>query len=150
MPGTRTIRIAECTAVRGSSLCRPPGLCLRIIHPRLPVLWPRLRSLSFHYYQDPRADPLIGIIIAGAVIYIVSSSMKEVTYVRARWLGHQLHVEINLTVSDDISVKAGHEIAKDDPRQLMQRQLMHCLDHLSGATIHVDPLGISGEEHHRS
>jgi divalent metal cation (Fe/Co/Zn/Cd) transporter len=42
-------------------------------------------------------------------------------------------------------MKAGHEIAKD-----VHHQLMHRLGYLSGATIHVDPLGISGEEHHRS
>lgn len=121
----------------------------------------------------PWADPLIGIIIAGAIIFVAWRSMKEVFYrlidgvdpeivdevradagriagvkevtdVRARWLGHQLHVEINLAVSDDISVKAGHEIARD-----VQHQLIHRFDYLSGATIHVDPSGTSREEHHR-
>ena len=69
--------------------------------------------------------------------------MKEVTNVRVRWLGHQLHAEIDLAVSDDLTLKEGHEIAKE-----VQHQLIHHLSYLSGATIHVDPLKASGEEHH--
>ena len=120
----------------------------------------------------PWADPFIGVIITFAILGIVWSSVKvvfcrlidgvdprvvdevkeaashvagvkEVTNVRVRWLGHQLHAEINLAVSDDLSVKDGHEIAKE-----VRHQLMHHLSYLSGATIHVDPLRASGEEHH--
>lgn len=117
-------------------------------------------------------DPLIGVIITGVILYVVWNSakavfcrlidgvepdvvdevketashvegVKEITNVRVRWLGHQLHAEINLAVSDDISVKEGHEIAKE-----VRHQLMHHPRGLSGATIHVDPLIASGEEHH--
>jgi cation diffusion facilitator family transporter len=119
-------------------------------------------------------DPLIGIVIIGAILCIVWNSakvvfcrlmdgvepgvvdevkavtshvagVKEVTDVRVRWLGHQLHAEINLAVSDDLSVKEGHEIAKE-----VQHQLMHHLGCISRTTItiHVDPLRDSGEEHH--
>ena len=120
----------------------------------------------------PWADPFIGIIITFAILGIVWSSVKvvfcrlidgvdtgvvdevkeatshvsgvkEVTNVRVRWLGHQLHAEINLAVSDDLSVRDGHEIAKE-----VRHQLMHHLSYLSEATIHVDPLRASGEEHH--
>jgi cation diffusion facilitator family transporter len=121
----------------------------------------------------PWADPVIGIIITFAILGIVWSSVKmvfcrlidgvdpvvvddvretachvsgvkEVTDVRVRWLGHQLHAEINLAVSDELTLKEGHEIAKE-----VQHQLIHHLNYLSGATIHVDPLKASGEEHHR-
>jgi len=71
------------------------------------------------------------------------AGVKEVTDVRVRWLGHQLQAEINMAVSDDLFVKEGHEIAKE-----VRQQLMHHLIYLSGATIHVDPLRASGEEHH--
>jgi cation diffusion facilitator family transporter len=120
----------------------------------------------------PWADPLIGAIITGAILCIIGSSMKvvlcrlidgvdprlvaeateaashvagvkEVTNVRVRWLGHELHAEIDLTVSDQLSVKEGHEIAKE-----VQHQLMHHLSYLSTATIHIDPIIYSGEEHH--
>ncbi len=117
-------------------------------------------------------DPLIGIIITVVILCIAWNSAKVVfcrlidgvepevvdeimeaashvegvrgiTNVRVRWLGHQIHAEINLTVSDDISVEDGHEIAKE-----VQHQLMHHLSYLSGTTIPVDPLVASGEEHH--
>ena len=117
-------------------------------------------------------DPLIGIVITGAILYIVWNSakvvfcrlidgvdpevvdeikesashvagVKDVTNVRVRWLGHQLHAEINLAVSDELSVDIGHEIAKE-----VRHQLMHRLSYLSGTTIHVDPSRASGEEHH--
>lgn len=120
----------------------------------------------------PWADPLIGIIITGVILYIVWSSVKvvfsrlidgvdpevvddikeiassvtgvmEVTDVHVRWLGHQLHAEINLAVSDELSVKEGHEIAKE-----VRHQLMHRLSYLSGTTIHIDPMRASGEKHH--
>ena len=120
----------------------------------------------------PWADPLIGVIITVAILCIVWSSVKvvfcrlidgvdpgvvaevkeaashvagvkEVTNVRVRWLGRQLHAEIDLAVSDELSVKEGHEIAKE-----VQHQLMHHLSYLSTATIHIDPIIYSGEEHH--
>jgi divalent metal cation (Fe/Co/Zn/Cd) transporter len=47
------------------------------------------------------------------------------------------------TPQDELSVKDGHKIAKE-----VRHQLMHHLSYLSGATIHVDPLKASGEEHH--
>lgn len=117
-------------------------------------------------------DPFIGIIITAVILYIVWNSAKvvfcrlidgvepetvdeikeaashvegveEITDVRVRWLGHQLHAEVNLAVSDELSVKEGHEIAKE-----VRHQLMHHLCGLSGVTIHVDPLRASGEENH--
>jgi cation diffusion facilitator family transporter len=120
----------------------------------------------------PWADPLIGAIITGTILCIVWSSakavfcrlidgvdpraasevkmavahvagVKEVTGVRLRWLGHELHAEIDLTVSDELSVKEGHEIAKE-----VQHQLMHRLSYLSKANLHIDPMAYSGEEHH--
>jgi cation diffusion facilitator family transporter len=120
----------------------------------------------------PWADPLIGILITLVILGVVWSSVKvvfcrlidgvdpgvvddvreaashvtgvkEVTNVRVRWLGHQLHAEINLAVSDELTLEEGHEIAKE-----VQHQLIHRLSYLSGATIHVDPLKASGEENH--
>ena len=72
------------------------------------------------------------------------AGVKDVTDVRVRWLGHQLHAEINRAVSDELTLMEGHEIAKE-----VQHQLIHHLSYLSGATIHVDPLNASGEENHR-
>jgi len=121
----------------------------------------------------PAADPLLGLMITAMIFGIVWQSTKavftrlldgvdpavieeikhavqhtpevqEVTQVRVRWLGHRLHAELNIAVSPHLSVAQGHAIATE-----VRHQLLHHLPHLANATIHIDPLDASGEEHHR-
>jgi cation diffusion facilitator family transporter len=121
----------------------------------------------------PMVDPIIGIMITLVIVRIVWESsgaiftrlldgvdpaiieeimhavahtpeVREVTQVRVRWLGHRLHAELNITVDADLSVAQGHAIATE-----VRHQLLHHLPHLANTTIHVDPLNLSGEEHHR-
>ena len=121
----------------------------------------------------PAADPLIGLVITAMIVGIVWQSAKavfthlldgvdpavieeikhavhhtpevrEVTQVRARWLGHRLHAELNIAVSPDLSVVHGHAIATE-----VRHQLLHHLPQLANVIIHVDPLNALGEEHHR-
>ena len=111
----------------------------------------------------PLADPLVGLLIAAAILVIVWQSGKavftrlldgvepeaigeirhaarevagveEVSEVRARWLGHRLHAEVNVAVDPGLSVAEGHAIARE-----VNHQLLHHLGYLSGAVIHVDP-----------
>jgi divalent metal cation (Fe/Co/Zn/Cd) transporter len=70
--------------------------------------------------------------------------VQGVSEVRARWVGHWLHTELNIAVSAECSVQQGHEIAK-----AVRHQLLHQVRTLGQATIHVDPLNASGEEYHR-
>jgi len=121
----------------------------------------------------PLADPLIGLLITLAIFGIVWQSARAVftrmldgiepdvidtlrhaalhvegvraaTDVRARWIGHRLHAELNIAVSPELTVTAGHEIAKE-----VRHQLLHHLHFLSGVTIHVDPAHEAGEDFHR-
>jgi cation diffusion facilitator family transporter len=121
----------------------------------------------------PLADPVVGLLIAAAILGIVWQSGKavftrlldgvepeaveeirraarevrgveEVSEVRARWLGHRLHAEVNVAVDPDLSVAEGHAIARE-----VNHRLLHHLGYLSGAVIHVDPVQEAGEEHHR-
>ncbi|EQB63146.1 MAG: cation efflux family protein [candidate division Zixibacteria bacterium RBG-1] len=121
----------------------------------------------------PLADPIVGLLISIAILRICWVSIKavftrfldgvdhkviyeithtakhtagvhEVTEVRARWVGHRLHAEVNVAVSPEISVEEGHEIAKE-----VRHQLLHFLPHLSNATIHIDPANALGEKYHR-
>ncbi|HYS52208.1 MAG TPA: cation diffusion facilitator family transporter [Thermoanaerobaculia bacterium] len=120
----------------------------------------------------PKADPITGILITAAILAIVWRSAKEilsraldgvdphvlsevkhaaahvggvreVTEVRARWLGHRLLAEVNIAVNAALTVEEGHEIAAD-----VHRQLMAHLPFLARAIVHVDPVGASGEEYH--
>jgi len=70
--------------------------------------------------------------------------VEDIAEVRVRWIGHRLLAEVNVAVRSDLSVEQGHAIATE-----VRHQLLHHLPYLSNATIHVDPLGASGETHHR-
>ena len=122
----------------------------------------------------PLADPIVGLVITLAILQIVvqtgktvlarlldgvepevieevrhgaaeTPGVQEVSEVRVRWLGHRLLAEVNIAVSPEISVAKGHDIAEE-----VHHQLLHHLQYLSNVTIHVDPVGASGEEHHIS
>jgi cation diffusion facilitator family transporter len=122
----------------------------------------------------PLADPIIGLLIAAAILVIVWQSGKtvftrlldgvepevigeirsvathhvqgveEVTEVRAQWLGHRLRAEVNVAVDPELSVEEGHAIARE-----VNHQLLHHLRYLDAAVVHVDPVQEAGEEHHR-
>jgi len=120
----------------------------------------------------PLADPIIGLLITAAILVIVWRSAKEiisraldgvdpdvlskikhaaahvegvreVKEVRARWLGHQLLAEVNVTVDASLTVEQGHDIATT-----VHDNLMAHLPFLARGVIHVDPVGEYGEEHH--
>jgi divalent metal cation (Fe/Co/Zn/Cd) transporter len=69
--------------------------------------------------------------------------VKEVTEVRARWLGHRLHAELNIAVDPQLTIAQAHAVAAE-----VRHQLLHHLDYLSLVVIHVDPADQSGEAHH--
>jgi cation diffusion facilitator family transporter len=125
------------------------------------------------WFGYPLADPIVGLLITIAIVQIVWQSIKaiftrmldgvdpevideiyhaaehvaeveKVTDVRARWVGHRLHTELNITVASDLSVAQGHTVAKE-----VRHRLMHHLNYLSSAVIHVDPVAEAGEEFHR-
>jgi cation diffusion facilitator family transporter len=70
--------------------------------------------------------------------------VQQVTEVRARWVGHRLYAEVNVTVDAKMSVGEGHTIATE-----VRHQLFHHVPYLSQAIIHIDPLHASGEAFHR-
>ena len=120
----------------------------------------------------PLADPIVGLLIAAAILVIVWQSGKvvftrlldgvapevieeirhaashvpgveDLSEVRARWLGHRLRAEVNVAVDPDLSVAEGHAIARE-----VNHRLMHKLGYLDMAVVHVDPVQEAGEEHH--
>ena len=121
----------------------------------------------------PLADPIVGLVISVAILRIVVETAKsvfsrlldgvepevpdevrdvaslthgvrQVSEVRVRWLGHKMLAEVNIAVDPSLSVVSGHDIAED-----VHHQLLHNLKYLSNATVHVDPVGLAGEEFHR-
>jgi cation diffusion facilitator family transporter len=121
----------------------------------------------------PLADPIVGLLIAAAILVIVWQSGKmvftrlldgvepsvieeirhaasdvegveDMAEVRARWLGRRLRAEVNVAVDPERSVEEGHAIARE-----VNHRLMHELGYLDMAVVHVDPVQEAGEVYHR-
>ncbi len=124
------------------------------------------------YFGFPLADPLIGIGITIAILFIVWESghtvfvrildaiepeivtklevaskevegVHTVTDVRARWFGHRLIAELSVGVQGTLSVEQGHAIAKQ-----VQKALFVAVPQLNSSVIHVDPESESGDSFH--
>jgi cation diffusion facilitator family transporter len=133
-----------------------------------------LAGIAAVWFGYPLGDPIIGLIITVAIFGIVIQSgnaiftraldgidpkiireirhvaghvhhVKSVGEIRARWLGHRLHVEANIAVDPTMSVRDAHDVAKD-----FRHQLMHHLSYVSLVVVHVDPSDASGESYHKT
>jgi cation diffusion facilitator family transporter len=122
----------------------------------------------------PVVDPIVGLMITLTILKIVwdagkrillrlmdgidsgvadeirqaadrAESVLGVSEVRARWIGHRLHAEVNLAVAPTLSVRDAHDISKK-----ARHHILHELPHLSNVLIHVDPPDASGEIHHEA
>jgi cation diffusion facilitator family transporter len=121
----------------------------------------------------PLADPIIGLMITLALLKIVWESGKSVlmrlldgvdpevvdeirhalgrtegvravSEIRVRWIGHQLHADVNLAVGSKLSVSDAHQISVN-----ARHEILHQLPYLSDVMIHIDPHHMSGEDFHR-
>ncbi|MDQ3768124.1 MAG: cation diffusion facilitator family transporter [Actinomycetota bacterium] len=69
--------------------------------------------------------------------------VREVSDLRARWLGHTIRAEVNVTVSEKLSATGAHDVAVHVVQALREE-----VDFLDDAMVHVDPVSSSGEHHH--
>lgn len=121
----------------------------------------------------PVADPLVGLLITVAIVKILWDTSKSVftrlldgvdpevvseiehaaTHVpgvegvndlRVRWLGHRLTTQLSITVDPELSVAQAHDLACQ-----VEHELLHHLDYLSEASVHIDPIEKAGDIHHR-
>ncbi|MBC8079707.1 MAG: cation transporter [Gorillibacterium sp.] len=120
----------------------------------------------------PLLDPIVGIVITVLILFIAKDSAKliftqmldgiepetverinhtalqvsgvnTVSDVKARWCGHEIKTELNITVDSELSVAEGHEIAKE-----VIHALIHEIEHLGEAHVHVDPFEEEGSIFH--
>src|SRR5215467_4970984 len=109
------------------------------------------------------ADPIAGLVITGVILTVVYSTsrsvlqrlldavdprivpsiiktasevpgVEDVTDVRARWVGHTLHVAMNIEVDAELTLAKAHAIAEE-----VRHRLFHSITGLSSAIIHTDP-----------
>jgi len=116
-----------------------------------------------------RADPIVGLVITIVILGVVRHAardiyrrmmdavdpelvheighvighvdgVEDVARVRVRWIGHELHAEVDVVVDAAATLAAAHAVAEE-----VEHRLLHEIPRLAGATIHVDP---TGEGHH--
>jgi cation diffusion facilitator family transporter len=118
------------------------------------------------------ADPVVGLAITVAIAFVLKDAAREIYHrlmdrvdpdlvdradqalraipgihdvsaLRLRWIGHQLHAEAGIVVDSGLTLLAAHEIAAD-----AEHQLTHRVPRLTAAIVHVDPDSHPGDGHH--
>ena len=119
----------------------------------------------------PIADPIAGILITLVIIIVVFTTsrsvlqrlldavdprvvpsiittalavpgVEKVTDVRARWVGHTLHVVMNIEVDAELTLSKAHAIAEE-----VRHRLFHKIKGISEVVIHTDPSSTRGDHH---
>ncbi|MFE4971730.1 cation diffusion facilitator family transporter [Kitasatospora sp. NPDC056651] len=108
------------------------------------------------------ADPLVGLLITAAILWVLRGSVREVGRrlmdgvdpglvdaaeealravdgvrgvgaLRMRWIGHSLRAEADVVVDGELTVVAAHRVA-----EAAERALIRAVPRLLAATVHVD------------
>ncbi|MFD0884157.1 cation diffusion facilitator family transporter [Streptosporangium algeriense] len=120
----------------------------------------------------PLADPAVGLLITVAICFVLRDAAREVYHrlmdavdpslveqaerivaqvagvrrvgsIRLRWIGHALRAEVDIVVSHELSLVRAHAVAVE-----AEHRLIHELPRLRAATVHTDPDGPEGTDHH--
>lgn len=121
----------------------------------------------------PIADPIAGLVITVVILTVVYSTTRSVLQrlldavdervvpsimeiaravpgvegvndVHARWIGHTLHVIMNIEVDGQLTLLKAHDIAEE-----VRHRLFHQVKGLSEAIIHTDPHAHDDEDYHQ-
>ncbi len=121
----------------------------------------------------PLADPIAGLLITVVIISVVYSTTRSVlqrlldavdphlvpaiiasassvegvegsSEVRARWVGHALHITMNIEVDEQLTLLKAHEIAEE-----VRHRLFHDIQGVAEVVVHTDPSG-TGQDYHQT
>jgi cation diffusion facilitator family transporter len=120
----------------------------------------------------PILDPIIGILIGVAILFITRDAIVAMWYrlmdaiepeymdraeavidrqggvkalrrLRMRWVGHRLHAEVIVAVDSGLTTVQGHDIAEQ-----LRHELFHEFATMSDVMVHVDPWAEDEEKYH--
>jgi cation diffusion facilitator family transporter len=120
----------------------------------------------------PAADPIVGLAITVVILLVVRNAARDiyrrlmdavdpalvdqigtvlastpgivaVDGVRVRWVGHELHAEVEVISDADVSLATAHTIAEE-----ARHHLLHQVRRLSSITIHTSPTSRPGRDPH--
>ena len=98
----------------------------------LRIVWQSLRTIGLRAMDGVEAGTIDTIArSAGAV-----DGVREVTDVRARWLGHGIRAELTIRIPPDTTVAEAHELADH-----VRHELSHEVEHISDVTVETRPAG---------
>lgn len=118
------------------------------------------------------ADPIVGLLITVAILAVLWGAGREVfarlldavdpalvagaetalrgtdgvlgiPQLRLRWIGHDLHAEVEVDVDPDLTLGQAHRVAHD-----AEHRLRHGLPRLTGAIVHAYPANPADDSHH--
>lgn len=115
------------------------------------------------WFGYPLVDPIIGLLIGIAIVFITWDAMKTIWYrlmdavdpslidsaeavisentavlgirrLRMRWVGHCLHAEVYVLVNPDLKTSESHQIAEQ-----VRHAMFHEFPDLTDINVHIDP-----------
>jgi cation diffusion facilitator family transporter len=118
------------------------------------------------------ADPIAGLVITAAILvvcrdaarlvlrrlldavdpevshkisHIVESTpaVESVDRIRSRWIGHRLHIEVEISVDPDRSLEQSHRIAHE-----VEHRLLHLVARVGPVIVHTSPAARAGRDPH--
>jgi cation diffusion facilitator family transporter len=121
----------------------------------------------------PIVDPIIGLLIGITILFITRdatvtmwyrlmdaidpalldkaeeivqghAAVKQVQWVRMRWMGHRLHSDLGIAVDPHLTTAASHQVAEE-----LRHELYHAFPHLAEVVVHVDPWSSTDDEYHQ-
>src|SRR5436305_4206319 len=119
----------------------------------------------------PLADPIAGLVITLVIVSVVYATARSVirrlldavdphivpsvlevasavpgveavTEPHARWVGHRLHISLNIEVDPHLTLEKAHEIAEE-----VRHRLFHRIKGVAEVFIHTDPASDHGDFH---
>ena len=106
----------------------------------LRILWSAAKTVFLRMLDG--VDPMVLDEIRHATVHV--KGIADTSEVRARWIGHWLHAEVNLSVAGGLSIAEAHSVGN-----LARHAILHHVPYLSNVVVHVDPEDTSGETFHR-
>ena len=120
----------------------------------------------------PQADPLVGLGITLAILFILKSAVvqiwqrlmdsvdpdlldraaaaagaaegvQSVSSMRARWIGHSIYAEAEVTADCELTLAEAHAVA-----ERARHAMLHAVPKLASVTVHVDPCAHDGHDPH--
>lgn len=72
-----------------------------------------------------------------------AEGVEDVSNIRVRWIGHNLHAEALIVANGALTLEQAHAVGES-----ARHAMLHAVPKLAGVTVHVDPLHARGHDPH--